>query len=553
MPVSTTDKILAHSKKILFAAGLLTLIALILCINLKWLPHRDVAHRYIPMAEAFAEGDLRFAFHPRIPPLQPLCGGIVAKCFGIDAYLALKIASCAWHLAGGVLIYLLFRTVHPDDRKVALLGTICYFFFPYIFHMAYSGMRDSAKCTALILLALALVKTWGEHPRWRDYLLLGIAGGLATLIRGELMAVGLLCIFCAAVAESASAGFPRRSAFALGVSLVFPTVNALLNHHFFGHAMPDSHFACLFLNAFGRPAHPVDWLLIAAAIAALLPLAAWGAERLFRRVPVGCFWGAALFLTVCMTIFTIFTGVDRNDPGTVNEFLVLVLEGLYYFVAPMALVHVGRQIVLRKFTKAEHAVLLVAAANILLCILQVQIFDRKLVFSSRYLYTATPLFLGFFLLGWEDIYHWFSPFLPRWCTVILLTASIAGFVFMYAYHAPQPLYREHNTPRYIVDQIAIREICRLVKSDKRPLPHRETALSPWEYHSRRSPKILFQPETKLSVATHFVGGSMTESEAEADYMVCERPQGCNVSIPRNAHLLGRFTWRDRVFDVWRKE
>ena len=543
------DWILSHRKEILFAASMLVLLALIECVYLKDIPYRDVAHRYIPMAEAFAAGDFQFAFHPRIPPLQPLCGGIVAKCSGVDAYLGLKIASAIWHLAGGVLIWLLFRTVYPDDRRTALFGTLLYGFFPYMFHMAYSGMRESAKCTVLILLALALVRCLRTPSRWRDYLLLGIAAGLGGLIRAEMSAVGMFCIFCAAVFESVSGGPPRRSAFATVVALCPLMANALVNYRFFGHAMPDSHFAWLFVKHLGRAAVPGDALAAAAGIAVLLPAAAYAAARLFRRIPVGYFWGGALFVTAAMTVFTALTGADRGIPGTLGGFFLAVISGMYYFVVPVGLVHVGRQIYLRKFTSAEHAILLVAAANFLLSVLQAQIFSRILTISSRYLFPATPLFFGFFLLGWEDIYRWLQRFLPKWCTAVILALSIAGLCAMYISHLPQPLYREHHASSHVEDTAAIREICRLMRQDQGRAIPRRNAVSPWVYRRRSSPNILFRAHPRISVATYFLGWTLVESPAEADYIVSKKlPRGID---PRNAHLLGRVGRRKLLLNVWR--
>ena len=381
---------------------------------------------------------------------------------------------------------------------------------------------------------------------------MGIAAGLGALIRMESLAIGLFCIFCAAIFESSSGGLPLRSVFSAAVALTFTTANALINYHFFGHAMPDSHYAVMFMKHIGRPADPGDLLPIAVLIATLLPLAGYAAARLFRRVPVGFFWGAALLFTAVVTVFTVFTGIDRNIPGETGDFVISLLESGYYFVVPMALVHVGRQLFLHKFTRAEHAVLVVAAAAILLCILQIQIFDKKLYVPSRYLFPATPLFFGLFLLGWEDFYRWFSPFLPKWFVALGLAASIAGFVFMYSYHLPQPLYRAYRARSHIADKAVIDEICRLVKSDKLPLRPRGTVLSPWKYRSWRSPKFWFDDMyPKISVAAYFMGGSVVESASEADYIVMERlPKHID---PRKTHLLGKVKWRKRVFCVWRME
>ena len=541
------DRILAHSRKILFATAVFVLSLIAVCIYLSNVPDRDMVNRYIPMAEAFACRDFVFAFHPRIPPLQPLCGGIVAKCFGVDAFLGLKIASAMWHVLGGVLIWILFHTLYPEDRKVALFGTILYCFFPYIFHMSYSGLRESAKCTLLILLALAMVRISRSSSRWWDYLLLGLAAGLGALTRAELTAVGMFCIFCAAIFEGGPDGVPRRSFLASAAALFFWVGNAMVNYHFFGHAMVDVRFARMFLKLTGRAAGPVDALAVMVLIAFLLPVAAYAAKRIFRRVPVGYFWGVALLFTVATTVFTIVTG--GHGKGEVGNFFISLLEGVYYFIVPMALVHVGRQVFLHKFSREEHALLLVAASQFLLCILQIQIFGRKLDVSSRYLYSTPPLFLGFFLLAWEDFYRWFSAILPKWCVKLMLAASIGGFVFMYVYHVPQPLYREYHDRSQLADKAAIGEICALIAEDDRPLRSHKIMLSPWEYRSRRLPKIWFNGHPKISVAVYFVGGSATKSVAEADYIV-------SAHLPKrirhkNARLLGLVRGRKGVLGVWR--
>ena len=120
---------------------------------------------------------------------------------------------------------------------------------------------------------------------------------------------------------------------------------------------------------------------------------------------------------------------------------------------------------------------------------------------------------------------------------------------MYAYHLPQPLYHAYCASSHVRDQAAIREICRLVKSDKRPVSPREVALSPWKYRSPRFPKFWFRVHPKISVAVYFLGGSLSESARGADYIVVERlPKNID---RRKAHLLGRIKWRKGVFGVWR--
>ena len=359
----------------------------------------------------------------------------------------------------------------------------------------------------------------------------------------------MFCIFFAAVFECSRSAFPFRSVVAVATALLFGVGNALLNYHFFGHAMPDVRLAVMFLQHFGRAANPCDLLSGAVLVVMFLPTAAWASARFLRRIPAGYFWGGALFLAVAVVILTIFTGRDCHKPQVVKEFFVSLSEGVYYFVVPIAFLHVGRQIALRKFTRAEHAVLAVASAHILLCLLQIQIFERKLSISSRYLYPAVPVFFGFFLLGWEDMYRWFSAILPKWCVNLMLAGTIGGLAFMYVYHLPQPLYREYHAKSHLADKAAMREVCRLVARDELPLRPRSVARSMSEYRSPRQPKIWFHGYSKVSVAAYFVGGSITLAAPEADYIVAERlPDGVD---PRGVQLLGRFKGRRCILGVWR--
>ena len=76
-----------------------------IAVWLNYLPLRDVATRYAPMAEAFAEGNFAYAFHPRVPPLQVICGGVVAWIFRCNGFIALKTVSALW-FTGSILCLL---------------------------------------------------------------------------------------------------------------------------------------------------------------------------------------------------------------------------------------------------------------------------------------------------------------------------------------------------------------------------------------------------------------------------------------------------------------
>ena len=536
----------AREKRWLCLIAVFYLTALALSVWLHMLPVRDMAHRYIPMAEAFAARDFRFAFHPRIPPLQPLCGGIVAFFTGADGFLALKIASALWSVAGGALFCLLLRETHRDDRWVAAPGTLLYLFFPYMFHMAYSGLRESAKGTILVLLALALVKIRRECRAPVGFLLAGIGAGLAALLRAEFFAMGIFCLFVAGVFECERSRFPWRSAVAtlIAAALCFP--NILANWLFFRTAMPDVRFAELFLRITGRQAGIGDALLLGAALILLLPVAARAAARPLHRINAGYLWLAAFAATAAVTVFTAMTGRDRGEPGAVIEHLAVIGKSLYYFVTPVALVHIGVRIKKKQFTGEEHAVVLVVGANLLLCVLQGQFFHRTLELSPRYLFPATPLLLGFFILSVRDLYRGFLLFLPRPLVNLMLLAAWIGVAVMYCYHAPQPLFREYHHPRRLAERRFIDETTEIIAGDYRGPGIAAPRRSLWHYSSRRRPMVWFDNTTKITVSACLAGGSLSRSLRDADYAVSvKRPRRKGIRV------VGRVSDGHHNYTIWR--
>ena len=533
----------AQEKKFLLLITLLYLITVSVSIWLHKLPVRDMAHRYIPMAEAFAAGDFRFAFHPRIPPLQPVSGGIVAFFTGADGFLALKIASALWAFAGGVLIYLLFRELYPRKRYIPVAGTLLYIFFPYMFHLAYSGLRESAKGSILILLALGLVKIRRNCRAPLGFLLTGIGAGLAPLVRAEMLAVGTFCLFVAGVFECSGSKLPWRTAAAsaIAAALCFPSI--LANSVFYHAAMPDVRFAQLFLRATGRNAELGDALRLGAALLLLVLIAAWIAARLRRYVNVGFLWGAAFGGTAVLTVITALTGSGHEEPGYLRDFLEILIKSFYYYIVPLALLHVAVLIRRKRLRGEEHAVLLVFAANLLLCTLQGQLFHRTLSLSPRYLFPATPLLLVFFLFGVRDIYIRLRLAVSRRFADWVLWAALFGLAVMYIVHAPQPLVYEYTSARQRAERKTIRETAELIARDYRGPENTEPRRILWNYCSRRRPKVWFDNGSKLTIAAYLAGGSITKHLREADYAISSRR--------KRGRAIGRVKDKRRTCVIWR--
>lgn len=540
------DSFSTREKKCLWLLAGFYLIAVSVSVWLHRLPVRDMAHRYIPMAEAFAAGDFDYAFHPRIQPLQPVCGGIVAFLTGADGFLALKIASALWSIAGGILICILFRELYRKERWVAVLGTALYAFFPYMFHMAYSGLRESAKGCLLILLALGLVRIRRECRSLNGFILTGIGAGLAFLVRAEMFALSLFCLFVAGVFECAGTKFPRRTALATLIAFAVEIPYLLLSAGYYRSAMPDIRFIQLFLRMTGRLPGVGDALLLCAGIGVLLPLAAWAAAPLLRRINAGWLWLAAAAAATAVTVHTALTGVNHDKAGYyVYHFLGTIGKSLYYYVAPIALIHAGAEVRRKRLRPEDHAVLMVVAANLFLCTLQMQLCHRTLELSPRYVFPATPLLFGLFILGVRDLYRWFLLILPRAVVNFMLFAAWTGLAVMYVYHAPQPLFREYHHPRRIAEQRFINETKQIILRDYRGKGMHTAHHSLWYYNSRRHPKVWFTEGSKITIAAYLAGGSLSPDLREADYAVAvKRP-------PRAKKIIGRVSDGHRDYVIWR--
>ena len=538
----------AHEKKILFLTAVSLIAAITVSICFWDIPDRDLVHRYIPMAEAFAARDFAYAFHPRIQPLQPVCGGIIAFLTGADGFLALKIASALWHIAGGVLLYILFRELYPDDRKVAVWGTVLYAFFPYMFHESFSGLRESAKGFFLILIVLALTRIRRASGRWSPYILLGAACGLATLVRAELLAFGVFCLLCAAVFESdETPGPPKRTAVAALISFLLTSVNMTTNYIFYRTTMPDVRYATLFQQLAGRHAGPLDGAIFIVCACLLIPALGWAMSKLLRRVKAGWVWLAVFLLTAAITAYT-----ARIGRGTVGELLYTLLQALYYYVIGLALIHIVSIVWQKKMTREEHVVLIVVTANILLFTLQTQLFHHKLALSVRYVYPVTPLLFGFFLLGWIDIYRWLSPFLPRWFANLAMASSIIGLITMYAIHCPQPLYWNYRDRDEIANRKGVMEIKRMISDNYRGI-RRETAPHRmlWHYQSPHHPKIWFGDKRWVSVVTYLVDGSIARKPEKADFVVAVDLHGYWKKHRKRLKYIGTAEVNERKYKVWR--
>lgn len=119
-------------------------------------PMRDVIGRYAPMAEAFAHGDWRYAFHPRIPPLLPVCAGALLAILPCGAYTACRLAS-------GLLLTLSVFPLFAGCRRIyglanAAISTLLFATTCYLIRLGYYGVREAGSVLGVTLLFLAAAR-----------------------------------------------------------------------------------------------------------------------------------------------------------------------------------------------------------------------------------------------------------------------------------------------------------------------------------------------------------------------------------------------------------
>lgn len=528
---------------LLFAA-LFAAFSTTVAVWINYLPFRDVATRYAPMAEALAEGDWRYAFHPRVPPLQALSGALTALICRCDGFTALKISSALWHLGSLFLVFVLFRNVYKERKMLPALAALCYAFYPYAFHMAYSGLRESAKTFLLLLIALALVKIRDNARKSGGYILLGIGCGLSAVHRQEMIPLALCCIFFGAVEESLDGKFPRRIFIPAVMTMAFLAVNTMINRHFFQIAMPDCSFEQLYqkLSGGGKPGVAVFYLS-ALALAVFIPAAGFTAAKLLRKVPWQYFFCGALALTAATTLWAL----KRDPAAEIWEFLDSVSKGFYRFAGAFAFLSIIYLAWRKRLSRSDLWVLATAFSAAILSIVLTHLFYGKLFVPSRYLFPGMPLLFGVLLLGIEELFSLVSRFIGKFPAQILSILLIGGAVYGLTTHMSQPLRRQLGRKRNIAMRKMMDDLSEILKKDYSGPAVREVNFYSLIYNSRRCPKVFFADDDKVCVVSYFAGGSPALYYPEADYYIGIEP----LPKGRSGVKIGEVKTYELTLSVWR--
>ena len=508
-------------------------------------PDRDVALRYAPMCEAFASGNWRYAFHPRIQPLPIVAGGIIARIFQCDGFMASKIASLLWFFAGGVVIWKLFRELYSEKPWIANAATTFYAFFSYNIRLAYSGLRESCKIFVLLLIAWALIKVYKNTKGISGYILLGAGCALAVLCRADMIMLGIFLLFTGMVLEAENRKIPLNSLVPIVLTGGCLLLNTYLNYRIFNWAVPDCRGINICEKLLNRLPQMSDMLWLSAAIfTAMIPgamLAAW----ILREIAAGYFLAAAAVFTIGLSVYRGMSDSAEN----VTEFIKALTKGFYHAVGIFTLLTVIYLICRKRFTKGEFILCLIILGNAFFCIVPMLLFDGKLYVSERYLYAAVPLMAGFFVIGINEIYQFlrerYNVTLANAALILSCTAISAGFLF----HAAQPLLAKYTRKKIIREHRAIAEIIGIIRNDYRGARHRERDMIFDLYCSNKAPLVFWGDNSKLSVAAYLAGGSITfRLNTTPDFYVGQSLPG---RFRKRARFLKKVVCGKKSYLIWR--
>lgn len=139
----------------LVAIGYWIVLSTLICIFYPLMVFDSIA-RYAPMAEAFASGEWRFAFHPRFGVIFPPLTGSLVWLFGIGGDKACQLVSTALFALSAVPVWLIARRLF-DDRRVAWVVTFLLLVATEYVTYAADGLRDTGRILGLALCALAFL------------------------------------------------------------------------------------------------------------------------------------------------------------------------------------------------------------------------------------------------------------------------------------------------------------------------------------------------------------------------------------------------------------
>ena len=206
--------------------------AIISAIMVNWWPGSDydAFMRYAPMAEEFASGNFREAFHPRYCVLFNLLTGALAWFTGLSGFAACQIVAVfGWSLSMIPIWYIAKRYL---GEETAWWSVVVLLFVPEYAQYAGDGMRDNLRILSYVLCAYGFV----AQPIW-----VGVGVFISVTLRVDGILIGMAIFALYAII----CFYRGRSKKMIGPAVWLMAgllLDSLMVYLFSGYFVPNSHF-----------------------------------------------------------------------------------------------------------------------------------------------------------------------------------------------------------------------------------------------------------------------------------------------------------------------
>ena len=484
---------------------------------------RDVACRYAPMAESFAAGHFRYAFHPRVQSLHPLISGCICYLSGCSGFIGVQLSSLLFLGLCVFPLYSLLKTVF--DRKTAGWGILLLPLASPVTAVCVSGLRESHKMFALLVISLGVVSVFKEREKYRGVLLTGIGCGLAFCTRIDLVLPSLCLLFAAGAMTFAAKKNLKLKLALLFTCLPFIFFETAVNFYVSGKAVPGSHYIRL-LQVFPVQAAKPGIMFCAILVSALFfaAFSAAGACLLrssqAKKIPAVILITSAAVLTVNIIFLLISaTGLDfASRMELLVYFVKSVFSGLNIplFLTALAGFYVSsRQ---KNVDDVQKFLFFLFFFWVGATLFQTVVLEHKLYISKRYLLPYSLLLAGWSVSGIAFCARIIREKTGIYSGIILKTLWII-LPCICLFHAYSNIF-EYKINRDKRIQIkTLRTISNVIRNKYSGPGYFTPEFSFFEYRGNRCPKISFRSPGKAVTAAYSSGGSFVLPDKNPDFFV----------------------------------